>query len=355
MSTLQVALGERSYPIFIQPGLLHEAQSFAPFIKGSKAVIVTNDVVSPIYLETLLDTLKGIDTHVITLPDGEQYKDLKHFELVITRLLELNASRDTTLLALGGGVIGDVTGFVAASFQRGMPFIQVPTTLLAQVDSSVGGKTAVNHPKGKNMIGAFYQPQAVIIDTSTLKTLPAREFSAGMAEVIKYGVIYDGSFFSWIEQNVSALKAQSDKQIQFAIQRCCEIKAEIVSQDERESGLRALLNLGHTFGHAIEAEQGYGVWLHGEAVAAGIALAADVAVRKGWLTEKDKQRIDNLLSAFDLPISAPQNMGYSEFIGHMQHDKKVQLGKIRFIIPKSIGSAVITQDVDQHLLEDILG
>ena len=286
------------------------------------------------------------EVETIVLPDGEQYKTLKSFEDVITRLLEIHAARDTTLIALGGGVIGDLTGFVAASFQRGMPFIQIPTTLLSQVDSSVGGKTAVNHPLGKNMIGAFYQPQAVLIDTESLKTLPAKEFSAGMAEVIKYGIIYDADFFSWLEANVEGLKNQSSEVLQKAIHRCCQIKAEIVAQDEKESGIRALLNLGHTFGHAIEAEQGYGNWLHGEAVAAGIVLACLVSEQKGWLSASELRRVKALLTAFDLPVTVPEEMGLETFVKHMRHDKKVKAGKIRFILPQGIGKAIVTDAVE---------
>lgn len=355
MSTIKVELGERSYSINIDAGLLGRAESFADDICSKRAVIVTNDIVSPLYLDTLLAALSGIEVSVITLPDGEQHKNLSQFEYVITELLTQQAARDTTLIALGGGVIGDLTGFVAASFQRGIPFIQVPTTLLSQVDSSVGGKTAVNHPLGKNMIGAFYQPQSVVIDIDTLKTLPPREFSAGMAEVIKYGIIYDANFFAWLEQHSDQLKAYSPEHLKYVIKRCCEIKAEIVSKDEREHGIRALLNLGHTFGHAIEAEQGFGNWLHGEAVACGYVIAAQVALRKGWLTQDELDRIIALTRSFSLPVSAPATMNYQTFMQHMQHDKKVLAGAIRFIIPKRIGSAVVTKDVEGTILRDLLG
>lgn len=355
MTTLNVKLDERSYPIFIQAGLLSKTDLIPPYLKSNKAVVVTNDVVKPLLLDKLLAALPDTDVTVVTLPDGEQHKNLQQFEAVITELLNMHAARDTTLIALGGGVVGDLTGFVAASFQRGMPFIQVPTTLLSQVDSSVGGKTAVNHPLGKNMIGAFYQPKAVFIDTESLITLPKREFAAGMAEVIKYGIIYDAEFFTWLEDNVEALHAMSPPALAYAIERCCQIKADIVSQDERESGIRALLNLGHTFGHAIEAEQGYGNWLHGEAVAAGMVLASAAGNKLGWVSQAQHQRIIALIEAFNLPVKAPQEMTYAEFMRHMQHDKKVQSGKIRFIIPKGIGQAVVTQEVDDNILHDLLG
>lgn len=354
MSTLTVELGERSYPILIEAGLLGKKNLIQPFLKTNKVVIVTNDVIKPLLLAPLLHALGDVEHHVIVLPDGEQHKTLASFERVLTELLEIHAARDTTIIALGGGVIGDLTGYVAASFQRGMPFIQIPTTLLSQVDSSVGGKTAVNHPLGKNMIGAFYQPKAVLIDTASLLTLPAREFSAGMAEVIKYGVIYDEVFFSWLEQNVEQLKQQNPETLQHAIFRCCQIKAEIVAQDEQEAGIRALLNLGHTFGHAIEAEQGYGNWLHGEAVAAGIVLACIASTKKNWLSTSNLRRVKALLLAFDLPTEAPSKMGYEDFVKHMRHDKKVKAGKIRFILPTGIGSAVVTDDVDDEMLEALL-
>lgn len=354
MSTLTVELGERSYPIHIQANLLSKTDLFSPFLKSNKAVIVTNEVIKPLLLEKLSNTLGNADLEVITLPDGEQYKTLASFEKVITRLLEIHAARDTTLIALGGGVVGDLTGFVAASFQRGMPFIQIPTTLLSQVDSSVGGKTAVNHPLGKNMIGAFYQPKAVLIDLSTLATLPKREFASGMAEVIKYGIIHDQTFFNWLEQNVDAIHDLDTVALQRVIHRCCQIKAEIVEQDEKESGIRALLNLGHTFGHAIEAEQGYGNWLHGEAVAAGIVLASKCAVKKNWLSTSELRRIEALLEKCQLPIAPPSEMHMQDFVKHMRHDKKVEAGQIRFVLPQGIGNAVVTKDVDDELLKDVL-
>ncbi|MFA3791807.1 3-dehydroquinate synthase [Aliiglaciecola sp. SL4] len=354
MSTIRVELGERSYPINIDTGLLSSQDSFKAQIKSGKAIVVTNEVVKPLYLDTLLAALDGVEVNVVCLPDGEQHKNLTQFDAVTTQLLEQHAARDTTLIALGGGVIGDLTGFVAACFQRGIPFIQVPTTLLSQVDSSVGGKTAVNHPLGKNMIGAFYQPQSVIIDIDTLKTLPPREFAAGMAEVIKYGIIYDAEFFAWLEDNVQELKDLSPEHLKYVVQRCCEIKAEIVSKDEKEHGIRALLNLGHTFGHAIEAEQGYGNWLHGEAVGCGMVLAAKAAYEKEWISKSDLDRMIALIKLFDLPVDAPEHMNYDIFMQHMQHDKKVLSGAIRFIIPTAIGEAVVTKDVEHHILQNIL-
>lgn len=355
MSTLTVELGERSYPIQIESGIINNPDSIKPYISSSKAIVITNNVVRPLLLQSLLDSLHDIEIDVIEIPDGEKHKNLAQFENIITRLLESNASRDTTLIALGGGVIGDLTGFVAASFQRGMPFIQVPTTLLSQVDSSVGGKTAVNHPLGKNMIGAFYQPKAVVIDSTTLNTLPDNEYSAGMAEVIKYGIIYDAEFFIWLEENIGQLLQKSPEHLNYTIKKCCQIKADIVAQDERENGIRALLNLGHTFGHAIEAEMGFGNWLHGEAVSAGMVLASKTAVKIGWMKELELNRIVELLTAFSLPVSKPEGMTCEHFLNHMQHDKKVKSGKIRFVIPKGIGHAVVTQDIDVSMLKNILG
>ncbi|MCY7295303.1 3-dehydroquinate synthase [Alteromonas sp. a30] len=358
MSTIHVALGERSYPIEVKSGVLNsgpDSLGISQFIQSNLAVIITNPTVSELYLEKLKACLNdNIKVHVIEIPDGEQFKNVNSFESALTQLLEINASRDTTILALGGGVIGDLSGFVAATYQRGIPFIQVPTTLLSQVDSSVGGKTAINHPLGKNMIGAFYQPKAVFIDTNTLHTLPKREFAAGMAEVIKYGIIYDADFFQWIENHIDALSSLEADALQYAISRCCEIKAEIVAQDEKESGIRALLNLGHTFGHAIEAEQGYGNWLHGEAVAAGTVLASKIALEKGWLSQSDFRRIVQLLQAFSLPLEKPESMVFDDFMKHMRRDKKVLAGNIRFIIPQGIGKAIVTKEVSEGELRSII-
>ncbi|HEH9402670.1 TPA: 3-dehydroquinate synthase [Aeromonas bestiarum] len=351
MERLKVELGERSYPIEIAAGLLQHAEVLTQTIKGKRVMIVTNTVVAPLYLERIIQLLSGFQVEHLILPDGEAYKTLATFERIMSALLETNHGRDTTLIALGGGVIGDVVGFAAASYQRGIPFIQVPTTLLSQVDSSVGGKTAVNHPLGKNMIGAFYQPKHVVIDTECLKTLPAREFAAGMAEVIKYGIIWDAEFFSWLETNMSRLQALEPAALAYAIRRCCEIKADVVGQDETEHGVRALLNLGHTFGHAIEAEKGYGNWLHGEAVAAGMMLAAFTAKARGELDNRQVARIRDLLLAANLPIQAPAEMDFDAFIRHMRRDKKVLEGKLRLVLPVGIGHAQVVADVsDAELL-----
>ncbi|ALS99960.1 3-dehydroquinate synthase [Lacimicrobium alkaliphilum] len=354
MNTLNVELGERSYPIYIGVNILRQPQQLRQHLSSNKVIVITNEVVDVLYGAQVMDLLTGLDADKLVLPDGEQYKSIASFERIMTHLLECNAARDTTLIALGGGVIGDLTGFVAACYQRGVPFIQIPTTLLSQVDSSVGGKTAVNHPLGKNMIGAFYQPKAVIIDTMTLCSLPKREFAAGMAEVIKYGVIYDAEFFDWLEQHQQGLLDKDQALLQDVVHRCCEIKARIVAEDEQEKGLRALLNLGHTFGHAIEAEMGYGNWLHGEAVATGIVLASVVAQHKNWLSASEVCRIVDLLKAFGLPVRAPEKMNFDSFMRHMRHDKKVQANRIRFVIPDAIGSAVVTDDVDEALLKEIL-
>ncbi|MCH7347476.1 3-dehydroquinate synthase [Aeromonas sp. MR7] len=351
MERLKVELGERSYPIEIAAGLLQHTEVLTQTIKGKRVMIVTNTVVAPLYLERIIQLLSGFQVEHLILPDGEAYKTLATFERIMSALLETNHGRDTTLIALGGGVIGDVVGFAAASYQRGIPFIQVPTTLLSQVDSSVGGKTAVNHPLGKNMIGAFYQPKHVVIDTECLKTLPAREFAAGMAEVIKYGIIWDAEFFSWLETNMSRLQALEPAALAYAIRRCCEIKADVVGQDETEHGVRALLNLGHTFGHAIEAEKGYGNWLHGEAVAAGMMLAAFTAEARGELDNRQVARIRDLLLAANLPIQAPAEMDFDAFIRHMRRDKKVLEGKLRLVLPVGIGHAQVVADVsDAELL-----
>ncbi|MGY4043957.1 3-dehydroquinate synthase [Aeromonas hydrophila] len=351
MERLKVELGERSYPIDIAAGLLQHAEVLTQTIKGKRVMIVTNTVVAPLYLERIVQLLSGYQVEHLILPDGEAYKTLATFERIMSALLETNHGRDTTLIALGGGVIGDVVGFAAASYQRGIPFIQVPTTLLSQVDSSVGGKTAVNHPLGKNMIGAFYQPRHVVIDTECLRTLPAREFAAGMAEVIKYGIIWDVVFFCWLEANMSRLQAQEPAALAYAIRRCCEIKADVVGQDETEHGVRALLNLGHTFGHAIEAEKGYGNWLHGEAVAAGTMLAANTALARGDVTKQQVDRIRALLLAANLPVQAPPEMDFAAFIRHMRRDKKVLEGKLRLVLPVGIGHAQVVADVsDAELL-----
>jgi 3-dehydroquinate synthase len=323
MQQIQVQLGDRSYPIYIGQDLMNDSGLFARYLTNKKALIVSNDTIAPLYLQQIQQAMSAcarIET--VILPDGEKFKDLQHLDYIFTALLEHNFARDSVLVALGGGVVGDMTGFAAACYQRGIEFIQVPTTLLSQVDSSVGGKTAVNHPLGKNMIGAFYQPKSVIIDTLCLQTLPANEFAAGMAEVIKYGIIWDADFFQWLEANVDALKSLQTDALNYAIAKCCQIKADVVAQDETEQGVRALLNLGHTFGHAIEAEMGYGVWLHGEAVSAGTVLAAQTACKLNLLDEQSVERICRLMQAFDLPITAPESMGFEQFIKHMRRDKK---------------------------------
>lgn len=351
MSLLTVSLGERSYPICIQTGLLQQPQLVNQYLPYQHLVVVTNPTVRALYGAKLAAACPHAQW--IEIPDGEAYKTLQSFEQIMTTLLDMHAARDTCLVALGGGVIGDLTGFAAACYQRGIPFVQIPTTLLSQVDSSVGGKTAVNHPLGKNMIGAFYQPQAVLIDIDSLHTLPPREFAAGMAEVIKYGIIYDAAFFAWLENNVGALKALEPEAIRYAVQRSCEIKAEVVAADETEQNIRAILNLGHTFGHAIEAEMGFGTWLHGEAVATGMIIAAQASAALGWMSASEVRRISDLIAAFDLPVKAPAHMGYAQFIQHMRHDKKVKQGAIRFVIADKIGHAVITE-LPEPLLRDIL-
>lgn len=354
MTTLQVELGTRSYPIFIDSGLLSNSDLLSSHIRSKRVCIISNEVVSPLYADALKNSLVNFDIDEVILPDGEAEKSLANFERIMSHLLAGNHGRDTTLIALGGGVVGDITGFAAACYQRGIDFIQVPTTVLSQVDSSVGGKTAVNHPLGKNMIGAFYQPKAVIIDLSTLSSLPEREFNAGMAEVIKYGILGDSEFFIWLEQHTDDIKAGNDDILAHMIERCCQCKADIVAADETESGVRALLNLGHTFGHAIEADQGYGKWLHGEAVATGMVLAAKLAVAMNLLEVSDLRRIEKLISAFDLPLVAPENMGLAEFMRHMRRDKKNIAGKLRFIIPTAIGQSEIRDDISQDMLQEIL-
>lgn len=355
MQTLKVNLADRSYPIHIGQNLISNADLLLPHLKRKHVAIVTNTTVAPLYLEQLTNTLQnaGVKVIPIILPDGEAYKNAETLNKIYDVLLQNRCERSTTLIALGGGVIGDLTGYAAATYLRGVPFIQIPTTLLSQVDSSVGGKTGINHPLGKNMIGAFYQPQVVLADIDTLKTLPAREFSAGMAEVIKYGLIRDADFFDWLETNIEALMALEESAISEAIYRSCHNKAEVVARDEHESGERALLNLGHTFGHAIENAMGYGVWLHGEAVAAGTMLAADLSQRMGWLTTVQVQRIHALLSKAKLPLDAPK-LGVEKYLDLMQMDKKVADGKIRLVLQQGIGLSVITSDYDAGKLKETL-
>ena len=354
MQTLTVDLGERSYPIYIGPGLLGRAELLRPHIPGKQVLVVSNETVAPLYLEQAKTTLDGLQHAAVILPDGERYKTLDVLNRVFDTLLEQRFGRHCTLLALGGGVIGDIVGFAAACYQRGVYFIQIPTTLLAQVDSSVGGKTGVNHPLGKNMIGAFYQPRCVVADTDTLNTLPDRELSAGLAEVIKYGLIRDLPFLEWLEANLEALLERQPEALSYAIERSCRNKAEIVAADERESGLRALLNLGHTFGHAIETGVGYGVWLHGEAVAAGICMAADLSARLGWLSPDQVARVLALLRRARLPVQPPPELGSEAFLQLMAVDKKVQDGRLRLILLKTLGEGVIADPVDSNLLRATL-
>ncbi|MDY0014375.1 MAG: 3-dehydroquinate synthase [Rhodocyclaceae bacterium] len=341
MQTLNVSLGSRSYPIHIGSGLLGEPELFRPHL-GKRVAVISNEVVAPLYLDRLRQTLLtlGVEVHEIILPDGESHKDWQTLNLIFDGLLSGRCDRKTTLIALGGGVVGDMVGFAAATYQRGVPFIQVPTTLLSQVDSSVGGKTAINHPLGKNMIGAFYQPRLVVADTSTLNTLPDRELSAGLAEVIKYGLIRDPAFLGWIEERMSALRERRPDALAYAIERSCQNKAEVVAADETEQGERALLNLGHTFGHAIEAGLGYGAWLHGEAVAAGTVMAAELSRRLGWLNPPEVARVRAILEQAGLPVVAPA-MGSERYLELMAHDKKVADGQLRLILLRSLGAAVI--------------
>ena len=354
MINLTVDLGERSYPILIGPGLLDQPGLLSNYVPGGRALIVSNDVVAPLYLDKLVASLTGIGCDSIVLPDGEHTKTLATVNLIFDKLLADRHERSTTLIALGGGVTGDLTGFAAACYQRGVNFIQVPTTLLAQVDSSVGGKTGVNHPLGKNMIGAFYQPQCVLADIDVLSTLPRRELQAGLAEVIKYGLLGNAGFFVWLEQHIDALLAGDALLLAEAVKICCEEKARIVGADEREGGVRALLNLGHTFGHAIEAAMGYGVWLHGEAVATGMVMAADLSRRLGWISQDDAWRARQLIGRAGLPVVPPPEMTAQQFMDLMAVDKKVQSGKIRFVLLRQLGDAVVEADIPPALLQETL-
>ena len=356
LHTLLVDLGDRSYPIFIGQNLLDNSALITDHIKGSSALIVSNSTVAPLYLDKIEASLKrqNIRFDTVILKDGEQYKNLQSIELIIDTLIRQRHDRQTTLIALGGGVVGDITGFAAAIYQRGVNFIQIPTTLLSQVDSSVGGKTGVNHPAGKNMIGAFYQPQCVIADTCTLDTLPPRELSAGMAEVIKYGLIHDADFFCWLEQHIDALMKRESALLSHAILVSCQTKAEIVAIDEKEAGIRAILNLGHTFGHAIESAMGYGNWLHGEAVAAGMVMALDLSVRHQWIAPAIKQRTIDLLQHAGLPVHSPEGMTVEQYMDIMAIDKKVDRGIIKFVLLKDLGKAIVTAEYDPELLRQTL-
>jgi len=350
METLSVALGERSYPIFIGTDLLSLSNLYIPHIHGQQVCVVTNATIAPIYLDRLNACLNGFQLSSVVLADGEAYKNLTTLNEIFTTLLVEKHNRTATLIALGGGVVGDMTGFAAACYQRGVNFIQIPTTLLSMVDSSVGGKTGVNHAMGKNMIGAFYQPQAVIADISLLKTLPQREISAGIAEIIKYGLISDYEFFVWLEQNVELLMQGDEVALSYAVLRSCQNKAEVVAQDEHEGGIRAILNFGHTFGHAIETAQGYGNWLHGEAVGAGMAMAADLSMRRGDISKNDLDRIIQLLTRAHLPTKAPKDMTSEQFVELMGVDKKVLDGRLRLVLLESLGKAIVTSDIDKNLL-----
>ncbi len=354
MQTLNVDLGERSYPIYIGKDLLRQKDLIEPYVAGRQVMIVSNETIAPLYLAQVKNTFSQFDVHTCILPDGEQYKNLEILNRIFDALLTNRFERKCTLVALGGGVIGDMTGFAAASYQRGVAFIQIPTTLLAQVDSSVGGKTGVNHELGKNMIGAFHQPQCVIVDTDTLDTLDDRQLSAGIAEVIKYGLIRDTEFFDWLEANMQKLLSRDAGALAYAIEHSCQNKAEVVALDEKEGGIRAILNLGHTFGHAIEAATGYGNWLHGEAVGTGMLMASDLSHRMSMLTEADVHRIDNIIDAAQLPTRSPGNMDYDVFMKYMSVDKKVEAGAIRFVLLKAIGQSVITSDYDPTLLKQTI-
>ena len=356
MRTIRLELAQSLYEIHIGRGLLTQVDLLLPRLPQKQVAIVTNETVAPLYLESLRCALEaaGVHCYCIVLPDGEQYKTWETLNLIFDGLLANRCERKTTLIALGGGVIGDMTGFAAAVYQRGAPFIQIPTTLLAQVDSSVGGKTAINHPLGKNMIGAFYQPQLVLADIDTLETLPPREFSAGLAEVIKYGLIDDLEFFEWLERNIGHLMARDTEALAYAIERCCRNKARVVAQDEKETaGVRELLNLGHTFGHAIETGLGYGVWLHGEAVAAGMMLAAYASRELGQISDSDIGRIKSILIQAALPVIAP-DLGFERYLELMAGDKKVEAGRVRYILMRKLGlsyAGELSPDVVARALE----
>ncbi|GGC82965.1 3-dehydroquinate synthase [Marinobacter halophilus] len=353
LKELKVELGERSYPIIIGQGLLGN-YDLTPWVAGNQVMIVTNETVGPRYLEQAVACFPGKCVDVVTLPDGEKYKDWQTLNLIFDRLLERQHSRQTTLVALGGGVVGDMAGFAAACYQRSVPFIQIPTTLLSQVDSSVGGKTGINHPLGKNMVGAFHQPNIVLIDTDSLSTLPAREVSAGLAEVIKYGLIRDESFLGWLEGNIDALRRLEPDALGEAIYRSCLCKAEVVAVDEREGGLRAILNLGHTFGHAIETYAGYGNWLHGEAVGTGMLMASDLSLREGMIGQKEHERAAALIHRAGLPERPPKGMSPEDFMSRMAVDKKNVDGRLRLVLMRSLGDAFVTADAAPQNLKDTL-
>jgi 3-dehydroquinate synthase len=354
MHTLHVNLGDRGYPVYIGRDLLADTGLLAQHVAGSQVVIVSNETVAPLYVERVRSALgaRQLVTEVV-LRDGEQYKTLDTLSDIFDRVMADKHNRNTTFVAVGGGVVGDITGFAAACYQRGVNFIQVPTTLLSQVDSSVGGKTGVNHPLGKNMIGAFYQPRAVVIDINTLQTLPARELSAGLAEVVKYGLIGDQPFYRWLQEHMPRLLAREEAALAEAIERSCAIKADVVAADEREGGIRAILNFGHTFGHAIETGQGYGQWLHGEAVATGMLLALELSARRGWIAGAEVDDFRELLLGMHLPVHPPENMDADAFLALMSRDKKVMEGQLRFILLQDIGTACIVDDATERELRDL--
>ena len=354
MKEMAVELGDRSYPIFIGDGLLSSKQIWSRLCRTGQIMVVSNETIAPLYLNQVMDALAPRKISTVVLSDGEKYKTLDAFNQVITQLLEKAYSRDCTLVALGGGVVGDITGFAAACYQRGVDYIQVPTTLLSQVDSAVGGKTAVNHMLGKNMIGVFYQPVAVIADTRVLSTLPNREMSAGLAEVIKYGLIRDPDFFCWLENNIERLLARDTTCLVHAIEQSCRNKAQIVSMDERESGIRAILNFGHTFGHAIETATSYTQFLHGEAIAIGMLMAADLSKRHGWLSAESVERVWKLLNRANLPIGLPTKLKAEELRAIMAIDKKARNAKLFLVLLKQIGEAFLTDQYREELLTDTL-
>jgi 3-dehydroquinate synthase len=351
---LHVDLGERSYPIYIGKGLLDDPTLYQRHVLSRQVMLVTNETVAPLYLERAQAALAGFQTRSVILPDGEVYKTLEVWNRIFDALLAQRFDRRCTLVALGGGVIGDMAGFAAACYQRGVAFIQVPTTLLAQVDSSVGGKTGVNHPLGKNMIGAFYQPRCVIADTESLNTLDDRQLSAGLAEVIKYGLIDDPEFFGWLETHMDKLMVREPEALAYAIERSCRDKARIVAADEKEAGQRALLNLGHTFGHAIETGVGYGEWLHGEAVGAGMCMAARLSCRLGWLPADAEARVTGLVKRAGLPLAPPPGLAPERFLNLMAVDKKVQDGRLRLVLLRGIGAALVTDEFPPQELASVL-
>jgi 3-dehydroquinate synthase len=353
-TTVKVELGHRSYPIYIGSEIMASADFYKEHINGKQVLVVTNETVAPLYLKPVLSALDTFTCEVAILPDGEKYKTLEVWQTIFDSLLQNRFNRQCTILALGGGVVGDMAGFAAASYQRGVNFIQVPTTLLAQVDSSVGGKTGVNHPLGKNMIGAFHQPQCVVADTDTLNTLDDRQLSAGIAEVIKYGLINDPGLFDWLEGNIELLLARNPEVLAYAIEQSCLDKAQVVAADELESGQRALLNLGHTFGHAIETGIGYGGWLHGEAVGAGMCMAARLSAEHGWITEQEEMRITSLIEKSGLPIKPPSELSADRILELMAVDKKVLDGNLRLVLLKGIGKAFVTDRFDLGKLENTL-